>query len=125
MDTLKDFAKKLQIAFPTLKAVALSPYIPGERDAGLDKAGFPFLVEVSLYSEKGAREIMSWDGVDVPLIWHEAGGWSVEDGFIGTMPLCIKETNDAVEGMDAFPLNLSEYMDKDGHVVWRRTIAFL
>ena len=125
MDTLKDFAKKLQTAFPTLKAVALSPYIPGERDAGLDEDGFPFLVEVSLYSEKGAREIMSWDGVDVPLIWHEEGEWSVVNGFIGTMTLCLKETNDAVEGMDAFPLDLSEYKDKDGHVVWRRAIAFL
>ena len=43
MDTLKDFAKKLHSAFPTLKAVALSPYIPGERDASFDEDGFPFL----------------------------------------------------------------------------------
>lgn len=73
MDTLKDFAKKLHSAFPTLKAVALSPYIPGERDASFDEDGFPFLIE----------------------------------------------------GMDAFPLDLSEYKDKDGHIVWRRTVAFL
>ena len=125
MDTLKDFAKKLQTAFPTLKAVAISPYIPGERDAGFDKDGFPFLVEVSLYSEKGAEEIRSWNGEEIPIIWQEAGGWSVEDGFIGTMTLCIKEINDAVEGMNAFPLDLSEYKDKDGYVAWRRAVAFL
>lgn len=125
MDTLKNFAKKLQMAFPSLRAVALSPYIPGERDSGLDEDGFPFLVEVSLYSEKGAEEIRSWNGEEVPIIWQETGGWSVVNGFIGTMTLCLKETNDAVEGMDAFPLDLSEYKDKDGHVVWRRAIAFL
>lgn len=125
MDTLKDFAKKLQVAFPALKAVTITPYIPGEYDAGVDEDGFPYLVDVTLYSEKGAKEIESWNNVEEPMIWRKDEGWSVEEGFIATIPLCIKEQNDAVQGMDAVPLDLKEFTDKYGNVNWREVIAFL
>lgn len=120
--SLQEFAERLKVAFPALKAVTVSPYIPNEHDNGLDENGRPFLVEIALYSEKGCKEILAHNGDPEPLIWNERSGWSVVEGYITSMPLCIRDSAVGDE-MIPVPVDIDAYVLPDGTVDWRNAIA--